>query len=379
MVSAPTVIAFYLPQFQPTPYNDAWWGPGFTEWTHVAAARPLFRGHAQPRLPGELGFYDLRLPETRAAQADLATSYGVDCFCYWHYWFGGTRLLNETFDDVLASAEPGIKFCLGWANEPWTAVWAGRPDHILIPQTYPGAADDRAHFDRVEPAFHDPRYLRVDGRPVFYVYRPLSHPYLPEFVRRWNHYATESGLPGVFFVAETSLDSLDTCSPTQRQALESVDALVGLNWYRATTVGYRSVHLRRGPLRGSYARTAAEFPYSVRGARLSFPCVLTGWDDTPRKGRRGIVLTNRTSELFGVQLANALTRLREQAADPALLFVKSWNEWAEGNVLEPDRTTGRADLETLATALGRELPVTPTESSALPAPGSGRPGALRGR
>lgn len=142
---------------------DAWWGPGFTEWTHVAAARPLFRGHVQPRLPGELGFYDLRLPETRAAQAELATSYGADCFCYWHYWFGGTRLLDETFDDVIASSEPVIKFCLGWANEPWTAVWAGRPWRAaLVPlRTCPVGTTLRARAGAASE--HRPRRPRNVG------------------------------------------------------------------------------------------------------------------------------------------------------------------------------------------------------------------------
>lgn len=366
---SPTVIAFYLPQFRPTSYNNAWWGPGFTEWTHVAAARPLFRGHDQPRLPGELGFYDLRLEETRSAQARLAAAYGVDCFCYWHYWFDGTRLLHETVDDVLASTQPQIKFCLGWANEAWTAVWTGRPDRILIPQTYPGERDDRAHFACVEPAFHDPRYLRVDNRPVFYIYRPLQHPYLPEFVRRWNQYAVLSGLPGVFFVAETHVDSLDRCTGAQRQALESVDALVGLNWRRDSRVGDQFRRRGRGPFRGPYATIAAEFPYTISGASRSFPCVLTGWDDTPRNGRRGVVLTNRTSALFAAQLTRALTLLRRQATEPALLFIKAWNEWAEGNVLEPDRATGRADLETLTLTLGRNLPA-PALPHAPTSPGS---------
>ena len=157
------VIAFYLPQFHPIPENDLWWEPGFTEWTNVTRARRMFPGHYQPRLPGELGFYDLRLPETREAQAKLAAQYGVSAFCYWHYWFGGgRRLLERPFDEVLQSGSPDFPFCLGWANQTWSGIWHGAPSRILIEQTYPdtpGEDDYRAHFEAVLPAFMDPRYL----------------------------------------------------------------------------------------------------------------------------------------------------------------------------------------------------------------------------
>ena len=167
------VITFYLPQFHPIPENDEWWEPGFTEWTNVTRARPLYPGHQQPMLPSELGFYDLRVAETRRAQGELASTYGVEAFCYWHYWFGdGRRLLERPFTEVLASGEPSISFCVAWANETWSGAWIGAPDKVLQQQTYPGEADDRAHFTALLPAFRDDRYLTVDGRPVFYVYRP---------------------------------------------------------------------------------------------------------------------------------------------------------------------------------------------------------------
>ncbi len=165
------MIAHYLPQFHPIVENDEWWGAGFTEWTNVAQARPLFRGHEQPKLPGELGFYDLRLAETREAQAALAERYGIEAFCYWHYWFAGRRLLERPFREVLDSGRPRLEFCLGWANQHWTTIWTGGRS-ILVEQTYPGEEDHERHFRELLPAFRDERYLRVDGRPLFLVYRP---------------------------------------------------------------------------------------------------------------------------------------------------------------------------------------------------------------
>ena len=205
------VIAFYLPQFHPIPENDLWWEPGFTEWTNVTRARRMFPGHYQPRLPGELGFYDLRLPETREAQAKLAAQYGVSAFCYWHYWFGGgRRLLERPFDEVLQSGSPDFPFCLGWANQTWSGIWHGAPNRILIEQTYPdspGENDYRAHFETVLPAFMDPRYLRIDGRPLFLVYDPTDLPEPQRFLDLWRSWAADEGLPGIFFVGRTETAS----------------------------------------------------------------------------------------------------------------------------------------------------------------------------
>lgn len=195
------VVALYLPQFHPIPENDRWWGPGFTEWTNVAGARPLFPGHRQPNLPGSLGFYDLRLAEVRAAQAALAQAHGIEAFCYWHYWFGdGRQLLERPFEEVLASGSPDISFCLGWANESWSGVWHGAPERILIEQRYPDD-DDSLHFAHLLTAFRDERYLRVGGRPVFHVYRPEQLPDASRFVQRWQDLAAEAGLPGMYLVA----------------------------------------------------------------------------------------------------------------------------------------------------------------------------------
>src|SRR5437899_636840 len=187
-------LAFYLPQFHPIPENDEWWGPGFSEWTNTAKARPLFPGHMQPHIPADLGFYDLRLPESREAQATLARSYEVEAFCYWHYWFSGRRILERPFAEVLKSGEPKLPFCLGWANQTWSGIWHGDPDRILIEQTFPGAADHEAHFNSVFQAFADERYVRVAGKPLFYVYRPLAIPEVSRFTDLWRKLADRAGL-----------------------------------------------------------------------------------------------------------------------------------------------------------------------------------------
>src|SRR5439155_14140664 len=194
-------IAFYLPQFHPIPENDRWWGPGFTEWTNVARATPLFPGHYQPRLPADLGFYDLRIPEVRVAQADLARAHGVEAFCYWHYWFAGKRLLERPFTEVLESGEPDFPFCLAWANQSWSGIWHGAPDRVLMEQTYPGRRDHEDHFRVLVEAFADPRYVTVDGAPVFVVYAPRELPEPRRVTDVWRELAAKAGFPALHLVA----------------------------------------------------------------------------------------------------------------------------------------------------------------------------------
>ena len=186
MSSKARVIAFYLPQFHPIPENDEWWGKGFTEWTNTAKAKPLFPGHYQPHVPADLGFYDLRVPEARFAQAEMAKEYGIEGFCYYHYYFAGKRLLERPFDEVLNSGMPDFPFCLCWANQTWTGIWHGSPDRVLIEQTYPGPGDDERHFDYLCKAFHDQRYIKVDGKPMFLVYCPKELPEPEKTTEFWR-------------------------------------------------------------------------------------------------------------------------------------------------------------------------------------------------
>jgi hypothetical protein len=341
------IIANYLPQFHPIPENDEWWGAGFTEWTNVARARPLFRGHHQPNLPGELGFYDLRLPETRTQQAALAAEYGVHAFCYWHYWFGhGRRILERPFDEVLASGEPDFPFCLGWANADWTGRWYGAPGKVLIRQQYLDAADDEAHFRLVEPAFHDPRYVRVHGKPLFYIFRADWHPHLATFVERWRGLADRSGLPGIHFVGEFRPDE----SAGWSGVAHGVDASVG-STFRPFFGGFSRVdRVRRKlyrPDRVPYRRGHLRYPHLHEGGEPSYPIVLSNFDNTPRSGRLGVVLLDATPELFAEQLRLGIELAHQPQVPEPLVFLRSWNEWAEGNYVEPDRHQGRARLEVI--------------------------------
>jgi lipopolysaccharide biosynthesis protein len=355
MMPAARAIAFYLPQYHPVPENDEWWGKGFTEWTNMAKARPMFRGHDQPHIPADLGFYDLRVPETRNAQADLARRYGIEAFCYYHYWFAGRRILERPFNEVVASGEPDFPFCLCWANETWTGIWHGAPDRILIEQTYPGAADHAAHFQALLPAFADRRYLRLDGKPVFLIYKPEKLPQPKVALAQWQSMAREAGLGGLHIIGTTA----------QRQwqpAEHGFDAKVDLplisprGWIsRRRPVAWvrNQIEIRRGlPTILSYPEfVAAQLPRSSAGA-AAYPCLVHAWDNTPRSGANGVVLAGSTPELFRQMLDAAVSMLHDRPPERRLLFLKSWNEWAEGNHLEPDRAFGHRYLQAVAGALG---------------------------
>jgi len=351
----PRVVAFYLPQYHPIPENDQWWGRGFTEWTTVTKARPLFPGHYQPHLPADLGFYDLRLPEARAAQAAVARACGIDAFCYYHYWFGGKRLLERPFQEVLASGEPDLPFCLCWANENWTRRWDGLDDDVLMRQEY-SPEDDRAHFLWLAQAFKDSRYFTVNGKPLFLVYSVTSLPHPTETVARWRQLAEEAGLPGLFLCTVRS-KPVDHVDPRR----VGFDAAVDFQPDR------RNLPPRRKPLWRRllhhitgrdvyclnkiipYASTVdamlgrPEVPYPL------FPGVTPGWDNSARrqgKSQRALILDGSTPELYGRWLRAALQRSAALfRGGERLVFVNAWNEWAEGNHLEPDLRWGRAYLE----------------------------------
>ncbi|MFO7606142.1 MAG: glycoside hydrolase family 99-like domain-containing protein [Desulfurivibrionaceae bacterium] len=338
-------IAFYLPQFHPIPENDLWWGKGFMEWTNVTKAKPLFRGHLQPKLPADLGFYDLRVPETRIAQADLARENGIEGFCYWHYWFGnGKMLLERPFQEVLRSGEPDFPFCLAWANQTWTGVWHGAPNRVLVEQTYPGMEDYKQHFYKMLPAFEDPRYIRVDGLPLFLVYAPGELPDARQFTDCWRELALKEGLGGIHLMAvahkgwQPEDHGFDSATFHPPLALKRKNKATGL---LSNLLGHKKPEIIR------YEEFIAEFRYDINLEECYFPTVLPNWDNTPRSGSNGVVLKDSTPELFGKHLENAIKAVDNRPSERRIVFIKSWNEWAEGNYLEPDTNFGHEYLDVI--------------------------------
>lgn len=352
----PRLIAFYLPQFHPIPENDEWWGKGFTEWTNTAKAKPLFRGHYQPHVPADLGFYDLRVPETRAAQAEMASLYGVEAFCYYHYWFGGKQLLERPFDEVLRSGEPDFGFCLCWANQTWTGVWHGAPNRILIEQTYPGEADHQKHFQYLLPAFADDRHVKVDGKPLFLIYRPLEFPNVRQTTDLWREMALKAGLKGLHLVGVyenpewVPQDYGYDASITPR--LPPLRSWV--SWHTPIKRLIREYQLHKGlPTIYGYEQS---IPYLLNREAAGFdnyPCIIPNWDNTPRSGKNGLVLHSSNPELFRRHLQDAFQLASGLPEDRHFIFIKSWNEWAEGNHLEPDLKYGRTYLEVIRDELHR--------------------------
>ncbi|MCP4525598.1 MAG: lipopolysaccharide biosynthesis protein [Aestuariibacter sp.] len=348
------IIAFYLPQFHPIAENNEWWEEGFTEWTNVSRAKPLFRGHYQPRLPADLGFYDLRVPETRAAQAKLARRYGLEGFCYWHYWFAGKRLIERPFNEVLGSGQPDFPFCLAWANQSWTGVWHGTPDKMLMAQTYPGAKDDKAHFYAIVDAFRDERYMTIEGKPIFIVHSPAEIPEPKRFTDCWRELALEQGLPGLYFIGI----AMPTWNPRHHGFDASILSNPGVIFEAMRTRLLRRMynklirHIFTRPIVYSYKDIIRYAVPALATDFKQYPCVMPNWDNTPRCGMNGIVLDRSTPELFSLQLKMAFEQIRDQEIDQRIIFIKSWNEWAEGNYLEPDRRFGKAYLKVIKNMVG---------------------------
>ena len=353
------LIAFYLPQFHPIPENDAWWGKGFTEWTNAVRGEPRFPGHEQPHLPADLGFYDLRLPEIRAQQAELAAGYGVSAFCYYHYWFHGRRLLRRPFDEVLDSGQPDFPFCLCWANENWTRAWDGTQHHVLMAQDY-SAADDREHLRWLARAFADERYVRVDGKPLFLVYRASHLADAERTTDLWREEANRLGL-GELFLCNVQSFAEEQFPPASR----GFDAAVEFqpDWERlGHPVGHTFWRRLRRKLGCGESAFLRDHVYCYREVvqrmlekpdvpYLRFPCVTPRWDNSVRRARFATILQDATPDVYESWLAAVIRRLPDQTPEHRVCFINAWNEWAEGNHLEPCQRWGRAYLEATRRAL----------------------------
>lgn len=373
------IIALYLPQFHRTEENDRYWGPGFTEWTNVAQARPLFRGHAQPNIPADLGFYDLRMPQVRAAQAELAREAGIEGFCYWHYWFGGGQeTLSMPLDEVVRLREPDFPFCVGWANHDWTTQsWTRRKrrenGEYIFRQTYPGVEDEERHFARLLPCFSDRRYIRVDGKLLFLVFQPNLIPDASAWMRRWNRFAAEHGLGGFHFVGlGEPIPLLDRQTAFHPEAgingvydairKKGFDAVMSVNQkyaeLKATGPARKIAHALFRRIRPGLILEKYRYPAIVRHYYTPadtredvYPQLLAGWDRSPRSGRDAIIYYGRTPEAFELAIRDSLACVREKAPEHRIVFLNSWNEWGEGAYVEPDVAHGHAYLDAIRRAV----------------------------
>lgn len=361
MVNKVRAIAFYLPQFYPTSENDEWWEPGFTEWTNVARAKPLFPGHNQPRIPRDLGFYDLRVPETREKQAQLAREAGIEGFCYWHYWFGdGKRLLSEVFKEVVETGKPNYPFCLCWANHSWYAkTWdPNKPNKLLIEQTYKGVEDYTAHFNEMLLAFKDDRYIKVDGKLVFGIFDADMFPDIKLFIDTWNNLARDNGLKGFYFFGFAQGNK--RYKKTMSMGFDTVvyDCLgdVALKHLEGRTL-LSKIFMK---LRKNGYLHATNYEDYVSGAINIFnsnkectPCINPDFDHSPRSSDKGIILHQSTPAKWKKLLKASLDIVSQKENTNNLLFIKAWNEWAEGNYLEPDSKFGKQYIEETAKVLNR--------------------------
>jgi hypothetical protein len=350
-MSIPNFLAFYLPQFHPTPENDAWWGKGFTEWTNVTKAQPLYRKHYQPHLPSDLGFYDLRVPEVRQAQADLARQYGIMGFCYYHYWFEGKRLLTDVTDAMIKSGDPDFPFCFCWANETWSKRWLGEDKEILIQQTY-SKQDFKNHARHLAGIFSDRRYIRVNNRPVFIIYRFIGIPAELNCVETMREEWNALGVAQPYLVAvdvhnrhfdyiSVGFDAILAFEPALGELPDAFDDAPSFSKLKRNLAnGIISQNLK---IYDYEEATSLMNTYADSSCRI--PSLLVGWDNTARRAEKGIIFENCNPESFERVLRKRMSKWKQNPHPSNLFFLNAWNEWAEGNHLEPDVKYGLGYLK----------------------------------
>ena len=325
-------IAFYLPQYYPIPENDRWWGPGFTDWVNVKKAVPQFSGHYQPHVPSDLGYYDLRFADIREQQADLAREHGVSGFCYYYYWFSGTKLLHQPVESMLNSRKPDFPFCLSWANENWTRRWDGRDEEILIEQHHHPEDDERLAEDLM-PFFQDPRYIKIDGKPLLLIYRTDL---LPDARKTVETLRSAGRLHGFRDLCLARVESFG-CSEENPED-SGFDLAVEFHpHFRYEGVPYRMLYGNRVY---SYADLVAHVNRSRSPRYLRLPAVLVGWDNTARRNSGGVIFDGSSPGLYGEWLAKAVRQAERFSPEHQIVFINAWNEWAEGCHLEPDQKFG---------------------------------------
>lgn len=345
------VIAIYLPQYHPFPENDEWWGTGFTEWTNVTKARPRFKGHYEPHLPADLGFYDLRVPEVRDLQAKMAQEAGIYGFCYYHYWFNGKLLMERPLKEVFESGKPDFPFMICWANENWTRTWDGGEKQILIKQDY-SEEDALNHIKWLMPYLKDSRYIRIDDKPVIAIYRSTIIPNIEKMIEIWREEARKEGL-------RLYICRFETFSQSGEEYLKpGFDAAIDFQPHNIQ--GYKEKipfiircynKLTRIVTKKSQSTLISYPRYIKYNSNLDlplykrFPCLTPSWDNSPRRKGAFWAFTHSTPQLFGVWLKAIISKFKPYSEDENLIFINAWNEWAEGNHLEPDQKWGNQYLE----------------------------------
>lgn len=344
------VIAFYLPQYHPFKENDEWWGKGFTEWTNVGKARPLFKGHKQPNVPADLGYYDLRIPEVREEQAKLARKAGIEGFCYYHYWFEeDLQLMERPFNEVVSTGAPDFPFCLCWANESWgRKMWnkdgSVASQKILAEQKYLGKEDNEKHFFSLLNAFKDPRYMTVEGHPIFVIYRACKFENVETFLNQWNELAVKNGIKTFHFIGVTEKES--EISDILAKGFDAV------NYMKLFPENYKfPMYLRflgrlfNFPRIIPYKKIYPFFNSERFCEERIYPDIIPNWDHTPRSGNRGLVYYGSTPGLFKKHVSDILSKIINKKNK--IVFLKSWNEWGEGNYIEPDLRFGHGYIDAL--------------------------------
>jgi lipopolysaccharide biosynthesis protein len=360
------VIAFYLPQYHPFKENDEWWGKGFTEWTNVAKAKPLFRGHYQPKIPADLGFYDLRVPEVREEQARMAREAGIEGFCYWHYWFHGHELMERPFWEVVESGKPDFPFCIGWANETWKSkMWnkdgsLAEGTKVLIEQTY-SEEDDIAHFNKLLPVFKDHRYITVDGKPLVFIHIGLDLPELT--IKIWNKLAVENGLKGIHFVGRLAggeFDSVeDGIEKLRKKGFDAIKIPMLPFLYRDKNIFSRLKHEIVSFFKYNGCRHVFKYEdildnmidaeHYQKG--YIYPTIYPGWDHSARGGGNTLIVINNEPYLFKKIVEQDVKLIKNKSEQHRIVFLKSWNEWGEGNYVEPDMNNGDGFLVAIKDAI----------------------------
>jgi len=354
------VIAIYLPQFHPFKENDEWWGKGFTEWTNVTKARPRFKGHYQPHLPADLGFYDLRVPEVREQQAQMAKEAGIYGFCYYHYWFNGKLLMERPLKEVLESGKPDFPFMICWANENWTRAWDGGEKQILIKQEY-SDDDAKEHIKWLIPYLKDPRYIRIDGKPVISIYRTTIIPNLDSMLKIWREEALKEGL-------ELYITRFESFGEGGKELLKGyIDAAIEFQphnlrgFLKNKNIASKTINKvvrmfgmeNVCPIILDYSKYVDYIcklpPYQYK----IYPCVTPMWDNAARRRHSFFAFKNSTPYYFQKWLKHTFENFSPFSKDENLIFINAWNEWAEGNHLEPDQKWGKGYLEACKEAIGK--------------------------